>query len=327
MSKKLTTEEFIKKSKEIYKDKFSYNNVNYVDNNTKVKLWCNDHNGFIEQTPHQHLRGNGCKVCADKEKGLKYRSNTEEFIEKANKVHNNKYDYSKVNYTRSCEEVEIICPNCNNSFYQTPNNHLLGHGCPKCCDSGVLLTTEEFIEKANKVHNNKYDYSKVNYINAITPVEIICNKCNLSFWQTPHSHLSGSGCPMCKCSKLEEETRLFLIGSGLDFKEQFTWDWLVYKRNQFVDFYIPEFNAAIECQGIQHFSDIKFFGNNVSFEDRLDKDKNKSRLCTEHGINLFYYSNIIKNGYDKQYKLSSFTYPYKVFEDLNELFIEIKKLI
>ena len=262
MSKKLTTEEFIKKSKEIYKDKFSYDDVNYVDNNTKVKLWCNDHNGFIEQTPHQHLRGNGCKVCADKEKGLKYRSNT-----------------------------------------------------------------EEFIEKANKVHNNKYDYSKVNYINAITPVEIICNKCNLSFWQTPHSHLSGSGCPMCKCSKLEEETRLFLICSGLDFKEQFTWEWLVYKRNQFVDFYIPEFNAAIECQGIQHFSDIKFFGNNVSFEDRLDKDKNKSRLCTEHGINLFYYSNIIKNGYDKQYKLSSFTYPYKVFEDLNELFIEIKKLI
>lgn len=57
-------------------------------------------------------------------------------------------------------------------------------------------TTEEFIADARKVHGDKYDYSHVVYIDARTPVEIVCNK-HGAFMQTPHTHLKGSGCALC----------------------------------------------------------------------------------------------------------------------------------
>ena len=59
---------------------------------------------------------------------------------------------------------------------------------------------KKFIEKANKKHNNKYDYSKVDYINAHTKVCIICPE-HGEFWQTPNSHLNGCGCSLCSSNK------------------------------------------------------------------------------------------------------------------------------
>ena len=58
------------------------------------------------------------------------------------------------------------------------------------------ITQEEFIEKARLIHGNKYDYSKIVYINARTKVCIIC-PIHGEFWQTPHSHLNNHGCPAC----------------------------------------------------------------------------------------------------------------------------------
>ena len=78
------------------------------------------------------------------------KSNTEEFIKKAKKVHGNKYDYSKVNYINNHTNVTIICPE-HGEFEQTPKGHLRGQGCPKC-NGGVVQTTEEFIKKAKEIH-------------------------------------------------------------------------------------------------------------------------------------------------------------------------------
>ena len=58
------------------------------------------------------------------------------------------------------------------------------------------LTTEEFIAKAKAVHGDRYDYSKVEYVNNQTKVCIICKK-HGEFWQTPKSHLNSNGCHMC----------------------------------------------------------------------------------------------------------------------------------
>ena len=126
--------------------------------------------------------------------------NTEEFIKKARKVHgDNKYDYSKVNYVHSKIEVEIICP-IHGSFKQTPNSHLSGHGCRECKKLSISasrsLTTEKFIKKAKEIHEDKYDYSKVKYVDYDTEVEIIC-PIHGSFKQTPAHHLSGHGCREC----------------------------------------------------------------------------------------------------------------------------------
>jgi len=113
------------------------------------------------------------------------------FIDKVKKVHGDRFDYSKVVYRGAKEKVEIICP-YHGVFYQSPNNHLCGHGCPTC--SGVnKLTTEKFIEKAQAIHDKKYDYSKVEYKNTRTKVKIVC-PIHGEFFQYPTNYLRGHGC-------------------------------------------------------------------------------------------------------------------------------------
>lgn len=125
----------------------------------------------------------------------------EEFIKKANEKHNGKYDYYKVGYVNSATKVCIICPKPEHGeFWQTPNSHLRGCGCPKCKGDKTrercISTKEIFIEKACKKHDNKYDYSKVYYVNNITKVCIICPE-HGEFEQTPKTHLKGCGCQKC----------------------------------------------------------------------------------------------------------------------------------
>ena len=124
---------------------------------------------------------------------------TQEFIEKAYKVHGNKYDYSKVNYINSRSKVCIICP-IHGEFFQIANEHLCGAECPKCGfekrGKQRRSNTEEFVKKAIQIHGNIYNYSKVNYITSNEKVEIIC-PIHGSFWQTPSKHLCGRRCPKC----------------------------------------------------------------------------------------------------------------------------------
>lgn len=103
-------------------------------------------------------------------------SKQENFIRRCRQVHGDKYDYSKAVYVANNQKVCIICPE-HGEFWQLPSNHInKHHGCPKCANGGTLLTTEEFIDRANKLHGNKYDYSKVEYVNMITKVCIICHQ-------------------------------------------------------------------------------------------------------------------------------------------------------
>lgn len=127
---------------------------------------------------------------------------TEQFIEVSKKVHNNYYDYSLVNYTGSKNKVIIICP-IHGKFEQEAASHKQGAGCNKCgqvrANTKQTKTTKTFIEEAKAIHGNKYDYSKSIYVNALTPVEIICKE-HGSFLQPATNHVSSSrkaGCPTC----------------------------------------------------------------------------------------------------------------------------------
>ena len=193
-SRTSTTEIFIEKARKIHGDKYDYSKVNYINNRTKVCIVCPKHGEFW-QTPSSHLAGNGCS---------KAKSNTEEFIKKAQVIHGNNYDYSETVYVAAAKKVKIICP-LHGEFYVTGNNHLRGKGCPKCAWSGVKLTTEEFINKAKLIHGSKYNYDKVEYVNSITPVYIMC-PVHGEFLQTPNKHLCGCGCPKCI---LKSQTKLF----------------------------------------------------------------------------------------------------------------------
>ena len=183
--------EFIEKSKEIHGDKYDYSKVEYVNSNTKVTIICKIHGEFI-QKPNNHLFGKGCCKCAGR-----YQYSTDEFIEKAKEIHEDKYDYSKVEYVKSNEKVIIICKK-HGEFLQSPANHLQGNGCITCVDRGGTqrYDNDEFIKVAKETHSDKYDYSKVEYINSQTKVIIICKE-HGEFNQLPNSHIRGAGCPIC----------------------------------------------------------------------------------------------------------------------------------
>ena len=201
INKKITMGEFIKRSVEIHKGKYDYSKINYINSTTKVVIICKICGREFLQTPQGHLNGNNCIVCANKKSGATRTSSTKEFVERATMVHENKYDYSKVNYVKNDEKVIIICLKCGFEFLQTPNHHLQKRGCPQCRVRTISLknssTTKEFISKASKIHGNKYDYSKVNYVKNRTRVIIICKTCKREFLQQPNGHLSGYGCMSC----------------------------------------------------------------------------------------------------------------------------------
>ena len=131
MSKKLTTSQFIEKSNELHNFKFDYSKVEYKDNHSKVIIICPIHKEF-EQRPLSHLSGIGCKSCGIDKRAKNKAFNNESFINKANLVHNFKYDYSLVEYKNAHAKIIIICKTCNNTFSQAAYSHLKGHGCSKC---------------------------------------------------------------------------------------------------------------------------------------------------------------------------------------------------
>ena len=291
--KRLTTEEFIKRAKKAHRNKYDYSKVIYENCNKKVCIICPKHGEFW-QLPITHIKGGGCPKCA----GVK-KHTTEEFIELAKKVHGDKYDYSKVKYINNKTKVCIICPK-HGEFWQTPNTHLSGQGCPKCsyehgrCNKVSSKTAwngkDGFIKKADIVHNNKYDYSKVKYINNKTPVCIICPE-HGEFWQRPDNHLHGQECPVCKTSKLENDILKWLKNKNIQFEYQKKFEWLKSKQNYLrLDFYIPKYNIAIECQGIQHFEPIDFFGGKKILFSQQKWDKLKKDLCESHNVKLLYYT-------------------------------------
>lgn len=111
------------------------------------------------------------------------------------------------------------------------------------------LTTELFIEKAKAIHGDKYDYSKVIYINSTTKVCIVC-PIHGEFWQTPSMHLRGNGCSICRESSLERDIRTWLLQNQIDYIQQHTFEWLKYKSAMYFDFYLPKYNIVLERQGM-----------------------------------------------------------------------------
>jgi hypothetical protein len=274
--KKLTTQEFIQKAKNIHGDKFDYGKVEYIKSREKIIIICQNHGEFL-QAPNDHLKGSGCYNCAKNKK-----SNTEDFKNKANKVHNGIYDYTNVVYSGWNNKIDIIC-HTHGIFQQTPNNHLNGKGCHKC-GGGKKLTKQEFIEKATKIHNDLYEYSLIDYINTEIDIKIICKKHGV-FNQRPYNHLLGKGCPICKFSKGELKILNFLNKNKIKNIPQKTFEGCKFKTNLEFDFYLPEYNTCIEYDGEQHFEANKFFGLK-SFELTKLRDEIKNEWCKNNNITL-----------------------------------------
>jgi len=283
----MDTNTFIEAAQKKHGDKYDYSEVEYTKSYEKVKIICPEHGPFWQRASH-HMSGHGCPVCSGK-----MRKTFEAFKEEATKIHEGKYLYEDTNYINSHTLIKITCPR-HGIFEQTPTAHLGGNGCPKCAVEKLSKlfssNTEEFVEKAKKVHGDRYDYSLVEYVNNHTPVKIICPIHGV-FEQDPHNHLAGKGCSVCKQSKLELEVSNILNENKIDYEYQWHLPW---SRRYSLDFFIPSIQVGIECQGRQHFEEGRF--PNTTLEETQCRDKYKFDSCKEHGIDIVYYSKQDEDG-------------------------------
>ena len=208
---KLTTKEFIKKSKEIYGDKYDYSLTEYVNAHTKVKLIYNGET--FEQIPGSHLKGYTTSKTSKQEK-LK-----QNFIEKSKKLHGNKYDYSLVVYKNINIKIKIIC-NIHGEFDQFPSAHLNNEGCQICKNQKI------FLNKCKKLYHNKYDYSLINYKDTNTKVKIIC-PVHGKFEKTPKKHYN-EGCPKCSNDNRRYTTEEFIKKCNHIYKNKYDYSLVEY---------------------------------------------------------------------------------------------------
>lgn len=313
---KTSEEDFIEKAKYVHSNFFDYERGSFVNVSSKVGVICPIH-GVFYQKANNHLNGQGCPSCKkDKiehkitklptknKSTTKYGTDT--FIKKVKDLYGDKYALENVKYVNNRTPVSIGCRE-HGDFLITPNHLLSGRGCPKCAKN-YHYTTEEVIEQFKKVHGDKYVYSGTSYVRTHDNIIVTC-PIHGDFEISPSNHLKGQGCPICNNSKLEEEIKVLLDANNIKYVlRERKLPWL--ERLE-LDFYLPEHNVAIECQGIQHFEPVEIFGGEKAFMVTLERDKKKKKLCDENGVKLLYYSNL------------KIEYPYPVFEDKERIIEEI----
>lgn len=284
----LTTEIFKERSIKAHGNVYDYTNSVYINALTKVKIGCKKH-GYFLQEPHKHMKGNGCIKCGWEQSGI---TQTTEFAlsikDRGVKIHGNKYDYSKVEYKNMFEKVILFCP-IHGEFEQTPNEHLKGNGCYRC-NKSFPLTREIFIDKATKIHGNKYNYNLVEYKNNLTKVKITCHKHGV-FEQTPGSHLFGRGCGKCNNSVSKPET-LWL--NSLNIPEEYRNKVIRINGKIFkVDAYNPITNTIYEFYGDFWHGNPKVFdldeinrANHKSYGKLYSKTIERENKIKKDGYNL-----------------------------------------
>lgn len=270
-SSKLGRDEFIKRATELHRGKYDYSRVSLDRLSDKIEIICPKHGPF-EQCASVHLIGCGCQECAKETRIEKEKKKLEDFISEAKKVHGENYSYENVVYVNRNTDVEIICKK-HGPFSQKPNKHLRGHGCPKCADSGIPMAKEDFVKRANEIHDCKYDYSELIFTNTKNKVKIICPK-HGAFYQEAQSHLSGHGCPKCFGIISASENDLCRYVESLVGEEDIIKNDRKTLDGKEIDILIPNKKIGIEYNGLYWHSEK--FGKGKNFH--LDKTEEANKM-------------------------------------------------
>ena len=287
----LTTEEFIRRAKEVWGDRYTYEKSVYTAIKSKVIVTCPIHGDF-PTTAYDFLQGHGCYDCGVETVKQKRRKKQEDFIAQCKAVHGDRYDYSQTVYRGKRQKVTIICRK-HGPFEQWPGSHVAGEGC-KWCKRDMQkdlfsMGRDEFIAKARAVHGNRYDYSKVVYVNNKTNVTVICPD-HGPFEVMPQDHIQKkNGCPKCQTSKGETVIHVWLDTHGIKHKwhKPIRTPMAIGKRKKFVaDFYIESANLIIEYNGEQHYRAKEEWGGEKQLRWQQARDAALRRYCEAEGIRL-----------------------------------------
>lgn len=208
-----TNKQFIEDAKYIHGDLYSYELCHYVNSKTKVEIVCKEHGTFTIR-PSNHLEGRGCIKCGVSKCSSQRKVPFKELLDRFRKCHYLLYEYVESSFSGMSSNIEVICKD-HGKFLCLPTNHLKGQGCPVCARLSSRSSTEDFITKANILHNNKYEYSLVEYTISTSKVNIGCKDHGV-FSQRPASHLAGNGCPKCPGSGFRRDKKgcLYILEDG-----------------------------------------------------------------------------------------------------------------
>lgn len=273
----------------------------YSNNRSLLTFLCSECNvpftttGFLYK---KSLDGKRCIKCKQK-LAVNSSSARDSFIEKCKEIHGGYYDYRLVpDHFRAIDPIIIICPK-HGEIQTTADRHKnQKSGCQRCHIENITTTSRsdkvEFTLKANHVHNFKYQYDKVVYVNAKTPVIITCPK-HGDFEQTPDVHLRRSGCRSCNStSQPVQEITNVLDKHGIYFSTEKMFEDCIGVGNRPLrfDIFIPGKNLLVEYDGVHHFqpttysrsiTDEQAFTN---FQIQQQNDEIKNKYCEENHINL-----------------------------------------
>lgn len=282
-----TKEIFVNKARGVHGNRFSYTKVHYIGATVDVTITCKKHGDF-RQLPSNHIQGGICPRCSLEHRSKMMSYTTSDFINKARKVHADKYDYTHVAYVNKSTPVKIRCP-VHGLFLQKPKHHLRGCPCPKCSNiiryKKKTLSQEDFIARCSEKHGYKYTYTKALYVGATSPVVITCSK-HGDFSQIASVHLYGSGCPQCKASRGELRISAWLKRKQVSNRKQFRLKSCKNVCQLPFDFAILVNGhlGLIEFHGQQHDIESHFFQAKTSLRSRRKNDKIKARFCADRRV-------------------------------------------
>lgn len=281
------------KFREKHGDRYDYSKVVYKNANTPVDIICPDHGVFKMPYSAHYTLGRGCKKCKPN-KNYSESNHDKRKAEWENIIKNvwgdNKFDLSESGYVNSVSTVRIKCLE-HNKYFETKATILSRGfgGCEECIADKTKKRAREihgptFIKNATQIHGKVYDYSKVDYVNNTTAVEIVCTQ-HGSFFTTPDIHTNSmSGCP--KCVSTSGEKKIQSILDAFNINHTFQYMVKIDSRRYYFDFFVSTHNIMIEFDGKQHFEPIEFFGGSKSFALTQERDQRKNRYCRDHNIEL-----------------------------------------
>lgn len=259
----------------------------YESANKRIHVQCSVCSHIWNPVAITLIRNNnptGCPKCANA-----YTISHEEFIARIKDTKNKNIDIIG-KYTNAKTHIKCICKECGNIFSTTPYQIEIGRGCKKCADKKRGLASRKpydiFISEVKLQNPNVEIIGE--YITSHDHIETKCLICGTIWTPIADSLLRGYGCPCCKSSKLESKVEHYLKNNNMEYIHPAKFDNLigVGGRHLSYDFYLPQYNLLIECQGAQHERPVEYFGGIKKFVIQKIHDTRKRKYAHDNNINL-----------------------------------------
>jgi hypothetical protein len=300
MTQALTTDQFIRKCKEVHGNKYDYKKVVYTRTIDKVKILCRIH-GYFEQQASSHISGRGCRECKKETLSNTHRMTQTEFIKRVKKIHGDTYGLQKTKYKSAHELVTLTCKK-HGDFERYATDVILGkRGCPKCGMEtrkiALSKSNNSYIKEAKAKWGNLYSYKMCSYTNSYTNVTITCKK-HGDFEINPRAHISYGGCPRCRSTRYSQVAMLWLSQCEKELKIK------IQHAGNGGEIYIPGTRFRVDGYHAESKTIFEFYGDAFHGNKKVYAKKDKCHPFNQEVTAVELYNRTIR----REKKLKSLGY-------------------